>query len=204
MVSVTDAMTPTAPACPQMSHSWRKAVFRTIGQSGSPGTEAPRNTISQQPSQVYYIPAGDVGLNTGGFVPLQASDASSVLTDQYDDYDACDVRTPLAQKWPCHRQAARLLPCAPSEVRTALVLEVWVTACLVLVRATLVHPVDTDPDPDPHLNPDRKPLALVLTFMPPAELLGAQHQPGRRRSGRPDILFGVRLQQEVLGRDGGR
>ena len=49
--------------------------------------------------QVYYIPAGDVGLNTGGFVPLQASDAGSVLTDHYDDYDACDVCMPPVQTW---------------------------------------------------------------------------------------------------------
>ena len=42
--------------------------------------------------QVYYIPAGDVELKTNGFVSLQASDASSVVQDHYDDYDACNVR----------------------------------------------------------------------------------------------------------------
>ena len=42
--------------------------------------------------QVYYIPAGDAELKTKGFVPLQASDANSVVQDHYDDYDACNVR----------------------------------------------------------------------------------------------------------------
>ena len=44
--------------------------------------------------QVYYVPAGDAPLDTHGFVPLVASDAASVTNDQYEDYDACNVRRP--------------------------------------------------------------------------------------------------------------
>ncbi len=85
-----------------------------------PSVLRPRSVTSMSPSQVYYIPAGDVGLNTGGFVPLQASDANSVLTDRYDDYDACDVRTPLAQQWSidgCSAQRSHLLSAYAAAVR---------------------------------------------------------------------------------------
>lgn len=49
---------------------------------------------------MYYIPAGDAELKTKGFVPLQASDANSVVQDHYDDYDACNVRA--RHEWAAH------------------------------------------------------------------------------------------------------